>query len=314
MKPLGRGTKRSGKFTDLTIAQQFGNAVCHFLRQHRLARTSDKRGGKELPLNENAWRAVLRIEYDPEARRTAQSLEAYCDYYNGGTKGHGYDEDGIWDCGSGKRSGKQQVGQSIKVDHRDKTVHPGTKPPYLKPEQVIALVRRRLAEIPTKQGRKAAQRLKPQWRSLEKAGEFDPSDDRDARRRIQAAIVRRYGSQRFRDALLEAYEGRCAVTGCNLPAALEAAHIKPYNGQKTDYVTNGLLLRGDIHTLFDLNFLGIEPDSLKITLAPRVDDSSYKKYNGRVIHTPSDETLRPNPQALQRKWKEFQRAVGNSHG
>jgi len=313
MKPRGRGTKGSGKFTGLGIAQQFANAVCHFLRQHRRAKTSERRGGKELPLNENVWRAVLRMEYNPEARKTAQSLEAYCGYYNGATKGHGYDKDGIWDCGTGKRSGKQRVGDSILKKNRDKTVHPGTSPPYLTPREVIAIVRRRSGEIPTKQGRKAAERLKPQWRSLEKAGEFDPSDDRDARRRIQAAIVRRYGSQRFRDALLEAYEGRCAVTGCNVPAALEAAHIKPYNGQKTDYVTNGLLLRGDIHTLFDLNFLGIEPDSLKITLAYSLDDSSYKKYNGRVIGTPSDDTLRPNRQALQRKWKEFQTAGGTTH-
>jgi predicted restriction endonuclease len=95
---------------------------------------------------------------------------------------------------------------------------------------------------------------------------------------------------------------------------LEAAHIKPYKGSKTNHVTNGLLLRADIHTLFDLNLLGINPHSRKIALAPSLRGSSYAKFNARVLSKTRDESQRPNGQALKRKWKEFQNAVASSHG
>ena len=56
---------------------------------------------------------------------------------------------------------------------------------------------------------------------------------------------------KFRDALIGAYAGRCAITGCSVLDILEAAHITPYLGPDTNHVTNGLLLRADLHTLFD---------------------------------------------------------------
>jgi HNH endonuclease len=64
---------------------------------------------------------------------------------------------------------------------------------------------------------------------------------------------------KFRKKLIAAYRGRCAVTDCDAYDALEAAHILPYRGPAFDHVTNGLLRRADIHTLFDLNLIGIEP-------------------------------------------------------
>ena len=161
MTRLGNGGKKSGKFTGLSIAQEFANAVCHFMRDHRLARPHEG-SGKELPLDEKVWLKVLRLEYTGEARKTAQSLKAYCEYYNGATHGHGYDLDGVWDCGTGNRREKQRVGQTIKVKNRDKTVHPGTKPPYVKAEEVIEIVRERLAEIPTDRGHAAAAKLETQ--------------------------------------------------------------------------------------------------------------------------------------------------------
>jgi hypothetical protein len=70
----------------------------------------------------------------------------------------------------------------------------------------------------------------------------DPKDDYDARRRVVRQIVARRGQPAFRAALLEAYQGRCAVTGCDAAAALEAAHLRPYRGPDSNSVTNGLLL------------------------------------------------------------------------
>ena len=50
------------------------------------------------------------------------------------------------------------------------------------------------------------------------------------------------------------YEGKCAVTGCDVPDVLQAAHIFPYMGPETNHPSNGLL-RADIHTLFDLGLI-----------------------------------------------------------
>lgn len=67
------------------------------------------------------------------------------------------------------------------------------------------------------------------------------------------AIKTRRGQPEFRKSLIAAYQGQCCVTGCAVESVLEAAHIIPH-AQESDYkVTNGLLLRADIHTLYDLN-------------------------------------------------------------
>jgi putative restriction endonuclease len=80
-------------------------------------------------------------------------------------------------------------------------------------------------------------------------------------RRVTARQIReRRGQRAFRDALRRRYGGRCAVTGCTVLDLLEAAHIKPYRGDRDNNPQNGLLLRADIHTLFDLDLLGIEPE------------------------------------------------------
>ena len=55
--------------------------------------------------------------------------------------------------------------------------------------------------------------------------DFDPSDDTDARNRIAATIVQRRGQAKFRQDLLDAYGGRCAISGCTVESVLEAAHI-----------------------------------------------------------------------------------------
>ena len=60
---------------------------------------------------------------------------------------------------------------------------------------------------------------------LENSGTFSPSDVTDARRRTMAAIVQRRGQRTFREALMRAYGGRCAITGCTIAEILEAAHI-----------------------------------------------------------------------------------------
>ena len=64
-----------------------------------------------------------------------------------------------------------------------------------------------------------------------------PKGDYDARLRVVRQIVARQGQSAFRSALLEAYQGRCALTGCDATAALEAAHLRPYRGPDSNAVS-----------------------------------------------------------------------------
>lgn len=123
------------------------------------------------------------------------------------------------------------------------------------------------------------------------AGAQEPSGyDEDHRVRVPASVVLRRGASKFRDLMLRAYDAKCAVTGTSIPGLLEAAHISPYKGDHTDRVDNGLLLRADIHTLFDLHLLTVLPD-LTVRVAPDALTEPYASYDGtkrpllRVRHT-----------------------------
>lgn len=132
----------------------------------------------------------------------------------------------------------------------------------------------------------------------------DTAGDLDARRRVMAAIVRRQGRGAFRAALLTANERRCAVTGCDVEAALQAAHILPYRGPHSNEVTNGLLLRADIHTLFDLGYLAIETAYMRLRLAPHLTTTVYGSLDGTPLRLPREPSAKPNRAALDehRAW------------
>lgn len=132
--------------------------------------------------------------------------------------------------------------------------------------------------------------LEQEAKAAEASGSFSSTDEVDERQRVLAAIVRRRGQPAFRKALLEAYGGRCAMTGCNAVDALEAAHIVPYQNASSNAISNGLLLRADVHTLFDLHLIGINPDSLDITVSPPLRRSPYRRIHGtRLADTRTQE-------------------------
>ncbi len=134
---------------------------------------------------------------------------------------------------------------------------------------------------------------------------FDWTSEQDAREWVERSIAIRRGQPAFRDSLLRAYDGHCAVTACDCVAALEAAHILAYRGDHTNTVTNGVLLRADIHTLFDKNLLGVELEDFKVRLAPPLLDSTYEELQGRVLSLPALGALRPSPKALSKRWALF---------
>ncbi len=139
---------------------------------------------------------------------------------------------------------------------------------------------------------------------------FDPNNEEDARKWMKRTIVQRRGQKQFRDSLLSAYEEKCAITGCSILDVLEAAHIAPYRGPHTDRTSNGLLLRADLHTLFDCQLLAIDPDTMEVLLAPRMAESEYKKWCGRRIWLPENTESRPNTEALRKHLGDCKNAWG----
>jgi putative restriction endonuclease len=134
---------------------------------------------------------------------------------------------------------------------------------------------------------------------------FDPANVSDGRHRVLAAVLRRLGQQSFRRKLLAAYGTQCAVSRCNAAWVLEAAHITPYRGIKTNAVSNGLLLRADIHTLFDLALISIEPIQLKIRVSSLLAGSEYIEFEGMTPALPIRVAVRPSPAALAEHYNLF---------
>ncbi|WP_170221933.1 HNH endonuclease [Yimella lutea] len=121
----------------------------------------------------------------------------------------------------------------------------------------------------------------------------------DNRIRVPADVVRRQGSGKFRADAVRAYGERCAVTGTDVLPILEAAHIMEYKGPHTNVVTNALLLRSDIHTLFDLHLLTIGPEH-RVHLAPAVRASQeYAGLHGQQLRLPNDQAAHPDAEWLR---------------
>lgn len=118
----------------------------------------------------------------------------------------------------------------------------------------------------------------------------------------ERSIALRRGQARFKSLLLEAYAGACAVTGCMLIEILEACHVKPYSSFRDYAISNGILLRADIHTLFDIGLIKISPDDMLVHVHKSVKDEEYRKFDGRRIRQPSERHCEINKEFLMERW------------
>lgn len=126
----------------------------------------------------------------------------------------------------------------------------------------------------------------------------------EQRRYGNPVLVRpRLGQGAFRVLVTEAYARRCAVTAEKTLPALEAAHIRPYAIGGDHAPANGILLRRDIHSLFDLGYVTITPD-LRFEVSRRIreeyeDGRAYYALHGKQIALPVRAESRPEPAALE---------------
>jgi putative restriction endonuclease len=112
----------------------------------------------------------------------------------------------------------------------------------------------------------------------------------------------RFGQGLFSMAVRDAYDGACAVTHEHSMPVLEAAHIVPYGRGGEHRVENGLLLRRDLHRLFDRGYVTVTPDYV-FRVGDRLRDEfkngrSYYDLNGRPIVLPVRELSRPKKALL----------------
>lgn len=150
----------------------------------------------------------------------------------------------------------------------------------------------------------------PSSTSAAVAEPYTPLNTDDARKRVEAQIVARQGGAKFRSAALEAFSSRCAISGCTVKAVLEAAHIVPYLGMHTNAGDNALLLRADLHTLFDRQLLWVEPDTLVVRVGDELAASEYAKYAGRSLDLPN----RIDPKTLGLRLRERVKALKTTDG
>jgi putative restriction endonuclease len=116
-------------------------------------------------------------------------------------------------------------------------------------------------------------------------------------------VLPRLGQGSFRVVVTDAYDRRCAITGERTLPALDAAHIKPYSVAGEHRVPNGLLLRSDLHRLFDRGYVTVRPD-LKVQISRRIREEFengrlYYAMDGSTLRLPARPEFRPDPMALE---------------
>jgi hypothetical protein len=135
---------------------------------------------------------------------------------------------------------------------------------------------------------------------IENEGTFEPQSAAQARERILRSVALRRGQREFRQRLIDAYGGRCAVTDCDAIDALEAAHILPFAESGMNSPKNGLLLRADIHTLFDLRLIAVDTtqNPPRLLLNDALRNTTYASLEGSRIRVPSRQAYKPSNDAL----------------
>lgn len=111
----------------------------------------------------------------------------------------------------------------------------------------------------------------------------------------------RLGQGAFRILVTDAYNRKCAISGERTLPVLEASHIKPFAKSGRHLISNALLLRSDIHKLFDSGYLTITPD-FKVEVSKRIKEEFengkeyYRFHGGDLYNLPNNLMNKPEKQ------------------
>jgi putative restriction endonuclease len=151
------------------------------------------------------------------------------------------------------------------------------------------------------------------WRAVMEREAQQPSTPIAFPRYGQPTLISpRLGQGAFRVSVTDVYGRRCAVTGEKTLPILDAAHIRPFGQGGEHEVTNGLLLRTDIHRLFDLGYVTVNTDGhFEVGRRLKQDFENGRHYyemHGREISIPNNPGQRPSPAALE--WHQSTKFLG----
>lgn len=116
-------------------------------------------------------------------------------------------------------------------------------------------------------------------------------------------VTPRLGQGAFRVAVTEAYGRQCAVTGGKVLPALDAAHIRPYSEGGYHTKSNGILLRKDIHSVFDAGYATVD-ENYRFLVSKKVKEvfnngEEYLRLDGKTLRLPIGKPDWPNPDFLR---------------
>lgn len=124
---------------------------------------------------------------------------------------------------------------------------------------------------------------------------FDPHDfDGDGNNEVgrlnrRGNVASRPDQEKFSARIRQAYQGKCAFTGCTTAEAVEAAHIKVEKGRDDNNLRNGILLRADVHALFDEGLIALTLDGNRVEISSRLSDITYDFLRTREVAQPRNE-------------------------
>lgn len=114
----------------------------------------------------------------------------------------------------------------------------------------------------------------------------------------------RLGQDAFRTMVMGAYDKKCAISGEKTLPVLDAAHIKDYAKSGPHLISNGLLLRTDLHKLFDAGYITLT-DDLRVEVSKRIKEEfengrEYYRFHGEKLKIiPGRERDRPGIEYIQ---------------
>jgi putative restriction endonuclease len=117
-------------------------------------------------------------------------------------------------------------------------------------------------------------------------------------------VLPRLGQGLFRVLVTDFYDRRCAITGERTLPVLDAVHIKPYTLVHRHEISNGLLLRSDLHRLFDGGYLTVDPKDRRVLVSKRIKEEfengrEYYKLAGQTVREPSVPWAKPSTENLE---------------
>jgi putative restriction endonuclease len=123
-------------------------------------------------------------------------------------------------------------------------------------------------------------------------------------------VTPRLGQGSFRLLIADAYRYRCAISLERTLPVLQAAHIRPYAEDGTHDLSNGLLLRSDLHTLFDLKYMTIDPKDKTVIVSRRIREEfengrAYYELMGRKLADPQNRLAIPSTENLAYHFDQF---------